>query len=153
MNQSWFGLTPLILVTAQSSRSPATDRRSSSGSNSTSNITLLIKLFLDHGADPSQGLPLEQFNTLRRLKTKKIKEFMKNINTLNSLNQICTPSESNKIVSVPHQFGMKTKKIKEDIEKFAKGKWVLPIDIAAISGNIDIVRTLLSKLVIYSHIY
>src|ERR1051325_8163159 len=136
MNQSWFGLTPLILVTAQSSRAPAIDRRSSSGSNSTSDITLLIKLFLDNGADPTQGLPLEQFNTLRRLKAK---EYMRNLNTLNSLNPIDTPSESNKIVSVPHKVG-NTKKTKEDMEKFAKGKWVFPIDIAAISGNIDIVR-------------
>jgi ankyrin repeat protein len=32
------------------------------------------------------------------------------------------------------------------MEKFSKGKWVFPIDIAAISGNIDIVKILLSKM-------
>ena len=142
MNQSWFGLTPLIIATAQSSRAPSIDR------TSTSSITFLIKLFLDHGADPSQGLPLEQFNTLRRLKAR---EYMKHLDIMNSLNPTDAPSKSNKIISVPHQLGnncTRTKKTKEDMEKFAKGKWVLPIDIAAISGDIDLVKTLLSKLVI-----
>ena len=148
MNQAWFGLTPLILATAQSSCASAVDRRSSSGSKPTSNITLLIKLFLDHGADPSQGLPLEQFNTLKRLKAK---EYMRNLNVLNLLKPVDTQNEPRKIVSVPHQFGsnsMSAKKTKEDMEKFSKGKWVFPIDIAAILGNIEIVKILLSKLVV-----
>ncbi|GBB92431.1 hypothetical protein RclHR1_02000012 [Rhizophagus clarus] len=137
MNQAWFGLTPLIIATAQSSRAPTKNRRSS-----TSDIIILIKLFLDHGADPSQGLPLEQFNTLRRLKAKK---HMRNLEILNLLNS----SVPHKNFSVPHQFGdngMSAKKTKEDMEKFAKGKWVFPIDIAAISGDIDLVKILLSKM-------
>ncbi len=144
MNQSWFGLTPLIIATAQSS---AIDLRSSSDSKSMSKTTLLIKLFLDHGADPSQGLPLEQFNTLRRLKSK---EYTRRLNILNSFNPA---DESNKIVSVPHQLGsnvLSARKTKEEMEKFAKGKWIFPIDIAVVSGNIDIVRILLSRLVVLS---
>ncbi|CAI2180968.1 14209_t:CDS:2, partial [Funneliformis geosporum] len=145
MNQTWFGLTPLIIATSQSSRTPAIDRHSSD-SNATSNITLIIKLFLDHGADPSQGLPFEQFNTLRRLKAK---EYMRRMNILNSFNSIDTSNDTNKIVSVPHRFcnmGLNAKKTKEEIEKFSRGKWVLPIDIAAVSGNIDIVKILLSRM-------
>ena len=101
-----------------------------------------------HGADPSQGLPLEQFNTLKRLKAK---EYMRNLNVLNLLKPVDTQNEPRKIVSVPHQFGsnsMSAKKTKEDMEKFSKGKWVFPIDIAAILGNIEIVKILLSKLVV-----
>ncbi|CAG8609688.1 5261_t:CDS:2, partial [Funneliformis mosseae] len=145
MNQTWFGLTPLIIAISQSSRTLVIDRYSS-GSNATSDITLIIKLFLDHGADPSQGLPLEQFNTLRRLKAK---EYMRRLNILNSFNPIDTSNETNKIVSVPHRLynsGLSAKKTKEEIEKFARGKWVLPIDIAAVSGNIDIVKILLSRM-------
>lgn len=143
MNQAWFGLTPLIIATAQSSRAPTVDRRST-----TSNIIILIKLFLDHGADPSQGLPLEQFNTLRRLKSKK---YMRKLEVLNLIDSANVPSKPHKTFSVPHQLGsnsMSAKKTKEDMEKFAKGKWVFPIDIAAISGDIELVKILLSKLVI-----
>ncbi|PKK79162.1 ankyrin [Rhizophagus irregularis] len=141
MNQAWFGLTPLIIATAQASRAPAIDRRST-----TSNIIIIIKLFLDHGADPSQGLPLEQFNTLRRLKSKK---YMRKLEVLNLLDSANVPSKSHKTFSVPHQLGsndISAKKAKEDMEKFAKGKWVLPIDIAAISGDIELVKILLSKM-------
>ncbi|RIA99516.1 ankyrin repeat-containing domain protein [Glomus cerebriforme] len=74
---------------------------------------------------------------------------MRKLNVLNSLNPGDTPNESNRVVSVPHQFGnnrMSAKKTKEDMEKFAKGKWILPIDIAAISGDIDLVKIILSKM-------
>jgi hypothetical protein len=147
MNQAWFGLTPLIIVIAHSSRASAVDRRSS-----TSNTTTLIRLFLDHGADPSQGLPLEQFNTLRRLKSKKYKRKLEVLKLFDSTN---VPNEPHKTFSVPHQLdnnGTSAKKTKEDMEKFAKGKWVLPIDVAAISGDIKLVKILLSRLILVKYI-
>jgi len=68
---------------------------------------------------------------------------------LKILNLINSTNVPHKTFSVPHQLGdngMSAKKTKEDMEKFAKGKWVLPIDIAAISGDIELVKILLSKM-------
>ncbi|CAG8786780.1 4991_t:CDS:2, partial [Cetraspora pellucida] len=139
MNQTWFGLSPLIIAISQ-----AIIAYSSTGLKSKSKTTLLIKLLLDNGADPSQGLPLEQFNTLRKLKAK---QYMRRLSLLHSFKFDDVPSESGRMVSVPHQYGSvpkNSKQKKEQMEIFSKGKWVLPIDIAAVAGNLDILRMLLS---------
>ncbi|KAF0505312.1 ankyrin [Gigaspora margarita] len=141
MNQTWFGLSPLIIAVSQ-----ATIAYSSTGLKSKSRTTLLIKLLLDNGADPSQGLPLEQFNTLRKLKAK---HYMRRLNILNSFKSDEVPSESDRFDSVPQQYGSiawNSKQRKEEMENFSKGKWVLPIDIAAVAGNLEIVRMLLSRM-------
>ncbi|CAG8761449.1 18337_t:CDS:2, partial [Racocetra persica] len=138
---TWFGLSPLIIAISQ-----ATIAYSSTGLKSMPKTTLLIKLLLDNGADPSQGLPLEQFNTLRKLKAK---QYMRRMSLLNSFKFDDVPSESERMDSVPHQYSSvawSSKQKKEEMEKFSKGKWVFPIDIAAVAGNLDIVRMLLSRL-------
>ncbi|RIB12868.1 hypothetical protein C2G38_1780423 [Gigaspora rosea] len=140
INQTWFGLSPLIIAVSQAT----------TGLKSMSRTTLLIKLLLDNGADPSQGLPLEQFNTLRKLKAK---QYMRRLNILNSLNSLKSdevPSESDRFDSVPQQFDSIAwnSKRKEEMENFSKVKWVFPIDIAAVSDNLEIVRMLLSRFVI-----
>ncbi|CAG8554703.1 25229_t:CDS:2, partial [Dentiscutata erythropus] len=142
VNQTWFGLSPLILAVSQ-----ATIAYSSTGLKSKSRTTLLIKLLLENGADPSQGLPLEQFNTLRKLKAK---QYMRRLNILHSLKSDEVPSESGRLDSIPQQYGSVTwdsKQKRKEMEKFSKVKWVFPLDIASVAGNLEIIRVLLSRFV------
>ncbi|CAG8635402.1 9949_t:CDS:2, partial [Acaulospora morrowiae] len=127
VNQTWFGLSPLIILTAQTTPT--------SYAKSDSDAAILMKIFLEHGADPSQGLPYEQFNMLRRLKARKS----------NILSLAGSIKASHK--SISRQFSskhVKAEKVKEETKIYAKDKWVTPLDIAAVSGNIEIVKILLS---------
>ncbi|CAG8501147.1 3332_t:CDS:2 [Paraglomus brasilianum] len=71
MNQTWYGLSPLIIALAQTSVEETTDRHSSASSKMSSGQFLLVRTLLDNGADPAQGIPLEQFLTLRLLNSRK----------------------------------------------------------------------------------
>ncbi|CAJ0892781.1 3862_t:CDS:10, partial [Entrophospora sp. SA101] len=148
MNQTWFGISPLIIATAQASKTQSVDRRCSSDTQSLTNAALLVKLLLDNGADPSLGIPLEQFNNVKKLKAKK---YMKRLELFNSIQSSLKNNGANsgggdpqRLASVPPQFG--SEKSKEYLEKFTKGRWVYPIDIAAVSGNMEVVKLLLSRL-------
>nr|CAG8478200.1 2392_t:CDS:10 [Entrophospora candida] len=147
MNQTWFGISPLIIATAQASKTQSVDRRCSSDTQSLTNAALLVKLLLDNGADPSLGIPLEQFNNVKRLKAKK---YMKRLELFNSIQSSLKNNGANsgggdpqRLASVPPQFG--SEKSKEYLEEFTKGRWVYPIDIAAVSGNMEVVKLLLSS--------
>lgn len=166
MRQTWFGLSPLMIAVAKANQ---TCTRDNTGTN---NTTLLIGLLLDNGADPSQGIPYEQFNILRKLKAKK---YMRRLNILD--NQIETSGgggvggkekmlPKGRTVPVPNRFNNHcinnknnnnhTKLNAERMNKFAKEwkeKWVFPLDIAAVNNNLEVVRMLLSRSIFSQNIF
>ncbi|CAG8472061.1 1227_t:CDS:10 [Diversispora eburnea] len=141
MNQTWFGLSPLIIAISKASQ------MSMKIDSEKKNI---IKLLLDNGADPSQGLPYEQFNTLRKLKAKH------NTKILNESFETREVLTKKRVISDPYQFYNNNKKKDGDgnyyinsntgkMIKSVKNDWVFPLDIAAVNGNIDIVKMLLIR--------
>ncbi|CAG8586276.1 6102_t:CDS:2 [Paraglomus occultum] len=130
MNQTWYGLSPLIIALAQTSVEETTDRHTSAGSKVSSSQFLLVKTLLDNGADPTQGLPLEQFLTLRLLNSRKRRKSR----------SLCTEDV---IDGIKSKLFAKRTAVNGETDHV---RWVYPIDVAAATGNIHICRLLLSRM-------
>jgi hypothetical protein len=131
MNQTWYGLSPLIIALAQTSTVDTTDSCLAAGLKTPPNSFLLLRALLDNGADPGQGLPLEQFLTLRLLNSRKSKK-SHNLCAEDVINSI-----ENKLFVRQRAANGKTD----------QARWVYPIDVAAATGNINVCRLLLSRCV------
>ncbi|KAJ3035507.1 hypothetical protein HDV00_003713 [Rhizophlyctis rosea] len=91
----------------------------------------VIQLLLDCGADPTQGVPFAQYQILQRLKGKD--------NTMAEIR-----GSPNGLPRMRRQFGGEERG-KSIAEKFAEHQ-LLPLDIAAATGNVEAVRVLLSRM-------
>ncbi|KAJ3048465.1 hypothetical protein HK097_010513, partial [Rhizophlyctis rosea] len=115
-NITWYGLTPLHQAAARGSAS-------------------IVQLLLDYGADPTLGIPFTEYQILQRLRGKDGTgiNFRENVNGSNGLS-----SRVRRQVVV-------SEKGKSVAEKFAD-QLLLPLDIAAAAGHVEVVRLLVSRM-------
>ncbi|KAF9185040.1 hypothetical protein BGZ51_002982 [Haplosporangium sp. Z 767] len=209
LNQSWCGLTPLLLATTLNECTNATcppptlppaklasmlsrgervhlDMASQtlisqlpSSFNTSTNTQLripgytptspnsIVTLLLEYGADPNQGITLQQYLWANKLK---------GMGVLSRRRKIVDPKGSPGdnpiefyIAARRHESGRQwlsheeikarkaaraemapsaggKKRFSPEMQEFWKGKWVLPVELAIASGNFDCARTILQRL-------
>ena len=133
MNQTWYGLSPLIIALAQTSVEETMGMHSSASSKISSSQFLLVRTLLDNGTDPAQGLPLEQFLALRLLNSRKRRKSQ----------SLCTEDV---IDCIKSKLFLQQTAVNGETDHV---RWVYPIDVAAATGNINVCRLLLSRCVQY----